>query len=184
MYTFYKKYFLINLQDYPNIGLDFPITIFLACFFFALIVTTLIVNYRRHKMEELIKALTRHGATDETEAKTLGELKLDNKVFRHLLSREGQITKLVGRVGEVKPTYEEYIEKTKRKEYKDEKIDFSSARFFIRDEGRDRAKRIVEYGNISPLSTALFCLLLVAVFICLSLLMPGILSAINGFLGN
>ena len=33
MINFYKKYFLFNLKDYPNINVDFPITLALFIFF-------------------------------------------------------------------------------------------------------------------------------------------------------
>ncbi len=181
MYAFYKKYFLINLADYPNIGIDFPITIVLLCFFAALIVTTIVVNLRRSKIETIIKQLSRYSAYSESDAKTLSELKLDNKAFRYLLSKpEGQIASMISRVGEKKPTYEEYMSK----DYKTEKIDFEEARFYIKEEARDRAKKVLELGSATPLNTILFCLLLLAVYICLALLMPGILSAINGYLGS
>ena len=91
---------------------------------------------------------------------------------------------MVARVGEKKMSYEEFIALTKKKGYKEEKLGLDTALFYIREEGRDRAKRVLDIGASSPLTTALFCLLLVAVFICLAMLMPGILSALNSLLGG
>ena len=184
MYAFFKNYFFINLKDYPSFGFDFPSTIVLFCFLIALIFTTVVVNYKRRRIEEMISALTRHKAFDEESAKTLSELNLDKRVFGGLLSSEGQLTKMVARVGEKKMSYEEFIALTKKKGYKEEKLGLDTALFYIREEGRDRAKRVLDIGASSPLNTALFCLLLVAVFICLAMLMPGILSALNSLLGG
>ena len=184
MYSFFKNYFLVNLKDYPSFGFDFPITAVLFCFLIALIFTTVVVNYKRRKIEEVISALTRHKAFNEESAKTLAELNLNLASVRSLLSSEGQLTKMVSYVGEKKLGYEEFMELSKSKEYKEEKIDFDEARFYINESGRDRAKRVLEMGSASVTNTILFCLLLVAVFICLTLLMPGILSALNSFLGG
>ena len=184
MYAFFKNYFFINLNDYPSFGFNFPITLVLFCFLIALIFTTVAVNYKRRKIEEIIKALTRHKAFDESSAKTLAEINLNSPSFKSLLSSEGQLTKMVSRVGEKKLSYEEFITISKSKEYEEEKIDFVTARFYISKSGSDRAKRILEIGSSSTVSTILFCLFLVAVFVCLALLMPGILSALNSFLGG
>ena len=184
MYSFFKHYFFINLKDYPSFGFDFPITVVLFCFLIAMIFTTIVVNYKRRKIEEMISALTRHKAFDEENAKTLSELSLDKRVFSGILSSDGQLTKMVARVGEIKMSYDEFVALTKTKGYKEEKPDYDTARFYIKDEGRDRARRVIELGSASTLNTLLFCLLLVAVFICLALLMPGILSALNSLLGG
>lgn len=183
MYSFYKKYFLINLKDYPNLNIDLEITVFLFYFLIGVLASTIIVNYRRQKMQSLLRQLARHEAIDEHRAKTLGEIKHDTKVIRYLLSREGQLTKMVSRVGEKKYTYEEYIALTKAKGYKEEKINFDEARFYISPEGNDRAKKMIESGNYSLLNTILFCVLSVAIYICIALLMPSILSFINDLLG-
>ncbi len=183
MYAIYKQYFLINLKDYPNIGLDFYITIFISCFALALIVTTIFVNYKRSKIELLMRQLTRHNAKSEESAKTLSELKLDTKVFRYLLSKEnGQLGVMVSRVGETKPTYEEYMKSIKTKGYKEEKIDFALARFYIKESGKERAEKVLEMGAPSVLNTLLFCILIVALYVCLTFLMPGILTYINDIL--
>jgi small-conductance mechanosensitive channel len=184
MYGFFKNYFFINLKDYSSFGFDFPITVVLFCFLIALIFTTVVVNYKRRKIEEMISALTRHKAFDEESAKTLSELHLDIRSYCRILSSEGQLTKMVARVGEKKMSYEEFVALSKTKGYKEEKPELDTARFYIKEEGRDRANRVLEVGVASTLNTVLFCLLLVAVFICLALLMPGILSALNALLGG
>ncbi|MBQ8322108.1 MAG: hypothetical protein IJX92_07070 [Clostridia bacterium] len=183
MYSFYKKYFLINLKDYPNLNLDLEINVLLFYFLIGILVSTVIINYRRQKMQSLLRQLVRHEATDEQRARSLREIKFDTKVIRYLLSREGQLTKMVSHVGEKKYTYEEYIALTKSKSLKEEKINFDVARFYIKPDGLDRAKRIIESGNYSLLNTLLLCLLVVAIYICIALLMPAILSFFNNLLG-
>ena len=184
MYSFYKNYFLVNLKDYPALGFDFPITAVLCCFVIALIFTTIVVNYKRRKIEEIISALTRHNAFSEDSAKTLSELNLNPKAFARILSFEGQLTKMVSRVGETKLSYEEFMALSKTKGIKEENPDIESSRFYINEESKARAQRVLEMGSTSLLNTILFCLFLVAVFFCLALLMPGILSVVNTLLGG
>ena len=81
MYEFYKKFFLLNLKDYPNIGINFPITILLAALSLAFIAVIIIVNFRRSKIELIIRQLKRHEAVSEDSAITLGEMKLDSFIF-------------------------------------------------------------------------------------------------------
>ena len=100
MLNFYKKYFLLNLKDYPNIDVDFPITLAFFIFFIGLMAVSVTVNFRRSKIELMVRQLKRHNAESEENAKTLKELRLDNIIFKLLLAREGQLTKLVKRVGE------------------------------------------------------------------------------------
>ncbi len=181
LYTFYKKYFLLNLEDYPNIGGDFPISAFLLILAVGFIITTVIVNYRRAKMTAIITRLTRLEATSEESARTISELRLDTRVIRSLLSKtDGQLAAVVARAGAKAPTYEEFMSKG----YKKEKIDFSEARFYISESGRDRAKRILDMGAPTVLNTVLFSILIFAVYICLVLLMPALLSALNDYLGG
>lgn len=183
MYEFYKKFFLLNLKDYPNIGINFPITILLAALSLAFIAVIIIVNFRRSKIELIIRQLKRHEAVSEDSAITLGEMKLDSFIFKRLLSMEGQLTKIVGRAGETKYTYEEYIALIKKGKGADA-IDFSTARFYLREEGQQRANQILEIGAPTVLNTVLSCILVVAVFVCLSFVLPGILRLINDYLGT
>ncbi len=181
MYEFYKKFFSLNLKDYPNINIDFPITILLFALAFAFITVIIIVNFRRNRIELLIRQLKRREAISEESALTLSEIKLDSFIFKKLLSAEGQLTKLVGRAGEKKYTYEEYIALTKNGG-KGESINFSNARFYLRKESEERVTHILESGSPTVLNTILLCVLVLAVFVCISLIMPGILNLINNLL--
>lgn len=180
---FYQEYFLINLKDYPNIGLDIEINKLLLCFLIGLIVATVVVNYRNSGNILLIKRLIRFESISEDSAKTLDELKINSFIVRHTLSSNGRLKKIVKRVGEKDLTYEEYSAMIKQKGYKEEKIDFENAKFFIREESLNEATRLSETTTTSPLNTVLFCVLLVAIYVFVMFLMPSILNLINSFLG-
>ncbi len=180
---YYEKYFLINLKDYPNIGVDLEITKILFFFFVGLIVATVAINYLRSTMYTVVKALMRREASSEAAAFTLGELGLDSTRVRRALRGGTQLSRIVGRVGESKYTYEEYKSLAKKKGFSDEIINFDEARFYIRPEQKLRAEKIYMSGASSVLHTVLFSVLLVAIFICLMLLLPEILSFVNKLLG-
>ena len=65
-----------------------------------------------------------------------------------------------------------------------EKIDFSTAKFYIREDQHDVAKHILEsYGTSIP-RTILYCVLFISLYICIALVMPEILTAIDSFIGS
>ena len=182
MINFYKKYFLLNLKDYPNINVDFPITLVLFIFFIGLMLVTIIINFRRSRIELMVRQLKRHNATDSESAKTLKELKLDNIIFKLLLSSEGQLTKLVKRVGEKNYSYEEYMALSRKE--RNEKIDFENAKFYLREEGMERTEKILESSSPTLINTILLCVFILAIFVCLSLAMPYLLNLIDSYIGK
>lgn len=183
MNNFYKDHFLINLNEYPNIDIDFQISLFLLWITIGVLLATILVSYSRASMSLMIKRLIRHNAYDENSAMTLNELKINSLGVKILLMNSSPLTKIVKRVGEKTYTYEEYKELTKNKNFKEEKIDFAAARFYVRDESMNRAKHIAESNSPTILSTALVSLLIVSIYICLLLLMPEILTLLNNILG-
>lgn len=180
----YNKYFLVNLNDYSNIEIDFEINKILFFFFVGIIFATIIVNLSREVNTAIIKALMRHEVYTEEDAKTLSDLKLNKFTARMALSSSSRLSKLVKRVGAKEYTYEEYSALIKEKGFKEEKIDFENAKFYLSEEGIDDAKRIAEANVTSPLNTILFCLLLLAVYVCLMFTIPEILTFINKFLAK
>lgn len=184
MYEFYKKFFLLNLKDYPSIGIDLPITIILFSFTLIFMGVTIIVNYRRAKIELILRQLKRHNATNEESAVTLKSLKLNNAIYRRMLSVDGQMTKLVARAGEIKYTYEEYIAMTKKRGGKTEKTDFDKASFYIRNPDDQRTIKILENGAPTILNTILVCILILAIFVCLAFSLPGLLDVLNDFIAS
>lgn len=196
MKEFYENYISINLKDYSNIGIDLEITKVLFAFFIAIIVATIVINYNRACTALVIKRLLRREALNTESAKTLSELSATALGVKMLLKSNGRIKRIIKRVGETEYTYEEYLALgKKRKKNKgentpetsvksEEKIDFSTARFYLNSERLDEAKGIVERDRSSIINTVLLCLLVTAVFVCLVLLMPELLNLLNGALAS
>ena len=162
MKYYLKQFFFLNLKDYPHINLFFPIGMVLV-FLTALIpVLAFYMTYKKRGMYNLCLALIRHNAKDEASAKTLSELHLGhNKSLMRALRRSGQLAFIVKRVGEIKPTYEE----ARKKKFKYPTIDFATARFYVSDNGADRADRIANGPYPAwwkPLALSIFCIILLA----------------------
>ena len=176
----YYDIFLINLNEYPNINTDLQINVLLLGIALAICAAAIIVTLYRSSLQRLIKQLTRLGACSEESARTLADLGLERSLTIKLaLSREGRLTRMVGRVGEIKYTYDEYLALMKQKGFKHERIDFASAEFYIRDEQADDARNIIENYSSSLLRAVLYCLLVISLYVCLMLLMPSILSMLD-----
>jgi len=177
--------FLLNLKDYSNIGVDFYINIFLLVLFVCIGVGCFVFNGYRNAMHILIKQLVRHGAKSESEAKTLKALGLSSSyLVKRCLSGNGQISRIVRRVGEKTYTYEEYVKLERRGELKAERIDFSTAAFYLDKEKQDRTKYILENYSSSLPKTILLVIFLIILYICISFVMPEILSFINSSLAS
>ena len=175
---FYQKYFLINLNDYSNIGIDLEINKLLFIVTLAIILATLAISLIRSTMHIALKRMVRKEALSEDSAMTLDELGINSLALRLALSNDGILTKIIGRAGEKQYTYEEYIEYSKKK-HKKEKTDFKSAKFYIRESAMDRAQSILDSNDTPILHTALFCVLIFAIFVVLTLMMPDILEFVN-----
>ncbi len=178
--NYYYNYFLINLSDYENIGIDFEINKALFILTVVLGIALILFDMQRGAMSQIAKQLIRHRAIDESSSSTLKELGLDSSpLVKLVLSRRTEISRVVRRVGAVSYSYEEYVELIRNNKKTEEKIDFSKARFYIPESESERAKHIYDSYGSSFIKTALLCLLLLTVFVCLSLLMPGILTFLN-----
>lgn len=177
---FLKDFFFLNLSDYENLKVAFPIGAFLIAVCIASCAAVFAMTYYKRTNNAICKQLMRHGAIGEDKAKTLKELHLlDSRAIKSALSKSGQVTYIVKRVGENAETYEQYMEKMKTKGYKPEKIDFDSAKFYIAEERVDDAKRIVYSANHPWWKPALISVGLIAVLILLALFLPDILTKIN-----
>ena len=181
-------FFFLNLKDYPNIGIDFEINVFLLCVFVAVAACFFIVNMYRQNIQDIVMQLTRHGAKDEESAKTLNELHLKDSAFiKMALSGEGQLAKVVGRVGETVYTYEEYVALSNSKTgVPKDKIDFKEARFYLRsgENAETRAQHIIDNYGTSTLRAILYAVFFLALYVCLALVMPEILTYVDDFLAN
>ena len=137
-----KKYFYINLKDYPSIGIDLYINQILLWFAIGIIVASFAISFNRTTINIILKKLLRRNALDEGAALTLGELGINSWRTRLLLSGSGQLRRLVGRVGEKNYSYDEFVKLNKEKKYKEEKVDFTTARFYLRAESMDRSRHL------------------------------------------
>lgn len=209
--NFDKNYLSLNLNEYENIGMNLPIVKLLLAVAVAFIVAIIIINYSKRNLYLMVKQLMRHGAMGEESAKTLSELKLNEiRGIKRALVNSSQMKSIVGTVGEEKLSYEEYLEKkraireAKKAEdkggffkrvgsvilgffyTKDEalfsEIDFSAARFYIKEEGKGRASKIYNSSEITPLRTAFTCVFIGLFFVGLMFAMPEALNWINSLL--
>lgn len=178
---FYQEYFLINLKDYKNIGIDLPIVQVMLIFACAMIAAIIAINCIKFTANNIIKKLIRHEALTEESAMTLGELGLNKGRYRRALDPYKKLAKIVGRVGEKEYTYDEYVELLKDENFSDA-IDFETARFYVRSDEKDSAMRIYETSDSVVLHTVMQCLFIVAITACLTFLMPSILSFVNDML--
>ena len=180
---FFNECFSINLKDYPNIDIDLEITKVLFCFTVALIAATVVINYIRIQTNTFLKKLIRYEATEEDKAKTLEEIGL--KLFNAKVAffAKGKSGKIIYYQGQKEYTYEEYTALIKSKDFKEEKIDFKNARFYIKPDKLSEAKKIIDQPTTSVLSLVLLCILIFVIFICIMLLLPGLLNFINNNIG-
>ena len=181
-----KDFFFLNLNNYSNIKINFPIGIFLTLITVSLCVFAFIYACRRIVIVDFLKQLLRHDAINEENAKTLSKLRIkEGFLLKNMLSKtSGQLKSIVSIKGETKMTYEQYLIASKAKGYKEKKIDFSSAEFFINPEKLDDAKKTVESESPSIIKPILMSILLLVLLICVSLVLPQILDYINASLGK
>ena len=200
MYEFYKKYLSINLADYENIGINLEISKVLLGLLIGIIAASILISWQRNSMMLLIKKLNRHNCTDTESAKTLSELGINTIGVRTLIKSSARVGRLIGRVGASEYSYEEYIALMKAKKKKDKvadvtketntdktlnkKVDYSTARFYLKDSGNEEVKNILDKQRSSVLTTALMCLLLVCIYTIVLFLLPDILELINSVLGK
>ena len=175
---FYQKYFLINLNDYSNIGINLEINKLLFIILLAIIAATLSISLIRSTMHVALKRMVRKEALSEESALTLDELGINSFAVRMALSDDGMLRKMVSRVGEKQYTYEEYIKYSKKK-HKKEKTDYKSAKFYIKESSMERVQSILDSNDTPILHTVLFCVLIFALFVVLMLFMPDILGFVN-----
>ena len=181
--NFIKEFFILNLNDYENIPFYFPIGLLITLLTAAICVAVFVINFHNGYIFAMIKQLIRHGARDDASAKTLTQLRLDKTLgLKSALSRSGRLTYIIKRVGETKPSYEEYVASRKKRGYKEEKIDFSIARFYIPSELSDRAQGVLEKSNASILRPVIISAILIGVWLLLALFLPDLLSYINASL--
>ena len=185
--NFYENYLTLSLYD--ALGIDLPINILLLAAAIVLCIACFYVEHKQSTESLILRKLIRSESYGEDAAKTLSELGLAKNKFaaKILSSRSGSIRTVVFPSGEVRQSYEEYIEaerakkKLSRRERKalDSKSKESSSgeqRYYIPTDMKDNAKNLFERNSLSPLKTVLCCILILAFAFALILLMPMILD--------
>ena len=167
-----EEYFFLNLNYYFK-GVDFQINIFLLSLAFGMSAAAILVTvYKRNQMN-IVRQLIRHGANSEESAKTLSELCITpGFIVRSSLSKRGQLSSVIAMVGG-------FPFEKKSEGRREEKIDFSTARFYIKNP--DRAAKINEENIPSYLGTAIISIIVILITVIVTLFMPYILSFITGF---
>lgn len=174
-----KEFLLLDLADYENIGIDLPIGAILLGFCAVMIVFSFYYYYYRSTVSCICTRLLRAGAISEESGRNLKDLRLDGSVgVKIALRGGGELGAIVKRVGEKKQTYEEYISESNKRGYKPERVDLSTAMFYIDPEKRDRAEGISS-ENHSVLTPIIISAVLIIVLVAAVLFLPDLLSLIN-----
>lgn len=175
-----KDFFFLNLNQYENISVNFPIGVFLILLTVAMCAAVFIINYRKYYTASMLKQLLRHGALDEQNAKTLSELRLTKVLgLKSALTRSGQLTFFVKRAGHIKPSYEEYIANTKKRGFKEGEIDFSEARYYLDAEKKEMAEKSLDSMNAEWWRPTFISAIFIAILILAVIFLPDILELIN-----
>lgn len=181
---FIKEFLSLNLSQFENFGVNFPIGAFLLLFSLVMCVAFFIYNYQKRCTALVLKQLIRHNATSAEASKTLKDLHLEKNFYlKSALLSSGQLSRLVKSAEDLKPTYEEYISNSKKRGYKEKKIDFDKAKFYISEEQINKAKRIVETANTEWWRPVLFSAVMILLLAILMIFLPEILQAINSSVG-
>ena len=180
--NFIKDFILLDISDYENFGISFPLGIFITVFTVAMIACCFFISYQKMCVSEILQKLLRKNATDETSALTLKELRCDTAKARNTLRRGGKISHLVKTVGEEKMSYEEYVALSKKRGFKESKTDYDTARFYINEEMLSYAENEVKNNTPSWLHPVFISLALVAIWLALALFANDILTVINNSL--
>ena len=178
--NFITDFLSLNLTQYENFGINFPIGMVIVIFSVAMCVAFFIYNYRKRYTAFMLKQLIRHNATSAENAKTLKDIHLEKNLYlKSALSGSGQLTYLVKSADASNPTYEEYVTESKKRGFKEKKINFEEAKFYVHEERVNKAKRIVETSNTEWWRPILFSAIVIVLLVISAIFLPEILNSIN-----
>ncbi len=174
--NFFKELFFLNFKDYENIGVDFPIGIFMIALTVAIAALLFYMNGKKLCIHTMLKRSIRLNAIGEGEAKTLAELGLsDSRALKSALSGGGQLNYIVKRI-DAEPTDDASAAKA------GVRIDFKTSKFYILEDRLDRAKRMLETESDSWWQPIILSALLLALLILFGIFADEILSALSAYL--
>ena len=179
----FNNIILLNLNEFDNIGIDFYINLFF--FFLALVVIAVafVYEYSRGVMHLMVKQLIRHEANDKDSAKKLSDLGLhSNRVLKFMLSRNAELRKIVKRLGEPEIDYEGFLKLSAEDRKKVFSIDFETEAFYIREDNKDRAEKIVSSYVFSLPRFIAFAVFVILIWGCVAAFSFEIFSYINSII--
>ena len=184
MQNYIDNFLMLNTKDFFPDGIDFYINICLLLIVAAICVFSFVFYYLRYSAATVIKKLLRHEATTSEKARTISSLglKLTFGIKSALRGKAGYKSIIVTD-DRKEYTYEEYVALQKSKGFKDKDVDFATARFYIAPNMAPHAKSIADKDLTGIFTPILTCVLMVAVFVCISLIMPEILRFITASVG-
>lgn len=167
LHDIWNRYISINLNDYTNIGIDLEISKIILIIASLIVTVTVILNFRKACINNLVDSLLNNKATDEFKAKTLSELNVNNFGTKMILS-DKSLRSVVG---------------VKRESQEDEeKINLKKNKFYILRDGMTKANHIASRTTPTFAKTLLFCILIFMICVCIILIIPELLTSINSIL--
>ena len=202
---FYYDYIDIKLSDYKGFDSDLAINKLLFFVFLGLALASLFITYYNATATLLLRKLTRIGAHGEEQGKTLSDIGLgDSWAVKSLLrAKSGALKSMISRCGEVELTFEEFTALTKERKHlrglsKEEKrkklseidgrlspkINFKDAKFYIPEDKKDKAETFIADKSTTFVKGLVSCIILLAAYVVIALVMPSILSWVSGFIAE
>ena len=125
---FWYKYIELNLNEYPNIGINLEINKLLFFVFAALIAAAVFTSYLQSSLALLVKKLLRSSSLGEENSKALSDLGLDKNRFLKfaLTNATGSASLIIKEAGKTAPTYDDYVNAVR--EEKERKLDLKKAK--------------------------------------------------------
>jgi hypothetical protein len=183
-YLFFK-YLFLDFSDYSNLAISFPVGLVLFFAAIALPLCVFFISYKEATVAKIAVQLLRHEATSEERAETLSKLRLNEKKYKKALSGTGKLAGIVARAGFSKPSYEEFVQDSKKKKPTITlDIDFESECFYILPEQLDAAKKLAESDRSTVLKPIILSLGIVVLIGLLFIFMPELLEAMNNWIGK
>ena len=172
---YFENLLTLDLADYDAVS--FPIGIVLLCIFIGMIAATVVVQCTNRWIYRTAKALLRHKAESEENAKTIKELGLfeEKGILRAIRRENAMLMRFLCRA-----------EKKEAKEGSELSADAESMpdapigeeRYYLNPAMADKAKEILCASETTVLQTVLYCLLFVAIYFALASALPLALSVI------
>ncbi len=174
-----KEFFFLNLNQYENITIPFPIGMVSIALAIVMCFGAIYYYYYKNYTCEFLGALKRHEALDEESAKTLRELRLhNNSSIKRALQKQGRLASFIKEVGKSELTYEEYLKSSKKRGYRPEKIDFANARFYLAEDKKDITATELE-KRPTLLTPIITCIIAVILLVVLFFFLAPLLDVIN-----